>query len=141
MSRLFRGAYIVWIALRYGMDELLLTSLDRHWLRVVARIVSVGRNLEAPRGQRMREALERLGPIFVKFGQVLSTRRDLLPQDIADEFARLQDRVPPFSPDVAVASIERAFGRPVSEIFSSFEREPVASASIAQVHFATLKGP
>jgi ubiquinone biosynthesis protein len=113
MSRLFRGAYIVWIALRYGMDELLLTSLDRHWLRVVARIVSVGRNLEAPRGQRMREALERLGPIFVKFGQVLSTRRDLLPQDIADEFARLQDRVPPFSPDVAVASIERAFGRPV----------------------------
>ena len=140
MSRLFRGAYIVWIALRYGMDELLLTSLDRHWLRVVARIVSVGRNLEAPRGQRMREALERLGPIFVKFGQVLSTRRDLLPQDIADEFARLQDRVPPFSPDVAVASIERAFGRPVGEIFSSFEREPVASASIAQVHFATLKG-
>ena len=138
MSRLFRGAYIVWIALRYGMDELLLTSLDRHWLRVVARIVSVGRNLEAPRGQRMREALERLGPIFVKFGQVLSTRRDLLPQDIADEFARLQDRVPPFSPDVAVASIERAFGRPVGEIFSSFEREPVASALIAQVHFATL---
>ena len=139
MSRLFRGVYIVWIALRYGMDELLLTSLDRRWLRVVARIVSIGRNLDAPRGQRMREALERLGPIFVKFGQVLSTRRDLLPQDIADEFARLQDRVPPFSPDVAVASIERAFGKPVGQIFSSFEREPVASASIAQVHFATLK--
>ena len=75
----------------------------------MARIVSIGRNLKAPRGQRIREALERLGPIFVKFGQVLSTRRDLLPVDIADELARLQDRVPPFSTDVAIATIERSF--------------------------------
>jgi ubiquinone biosynthesis protein len=140
MRRLLRGAFIVWVALRYGLDELVLTSFQKPWLRLMARIVSTGRNLQAPRGQRLREALERLGPIFVKFGQVLSTRRDLLPPDIAEELARLQDRVPPFSPDIAVATIERAFRRPVSEIFSSFEREPVASASIAQVHFATLKG-
>ena len=96
MRRFYRGIFIVWVALRYGLDELVLTSFQKPWLRVVARIVSVGRNLDAPRGQRLRVALERLGPIFVKFGQVLSTRRDLLPPDIADELARLQDRVPPF---------------------------------------------
>ena len=138
MRRLYRGAFIVWIVLRYGLDELVLTSFQKPWLHVLARIVSVGRNLGAPRGQRLREALERLGPIFVKFGQVLSTRRDLMPVDIADELARLQDRVPPFPSDVAMAIIERAFGRPVSQVFSSFDREPVASASIAQVHFAKL---
>ncbi|MBK9573502.1 MAG: ubiquinone biosynthesis regulatory protein kinase UbiB [Rhodoferax sp.] len=138
MTRLFRGIFIVWVVLRYGLDELVLTSFQRPWLRVLARVVSVGRNLKAPRGQRIREALERLGPIFVKFGQVLSTRRDLLPVDIADELARLQDRVPPFSTDVAIATIERSFRKRVPEIFLSFEREPVASASIAQVHFATI---
>ena len=82
MRRLFRGIFIVWIALRYGLDELVLTSFQKPWLRVVARIVSVGRNLNAPRGQRLREALERLGPLFVKFGQVMSTRRDLMPEDL-----------------------------------------------------------
>jgi ubiquinone biosynthesis protein len=87
----------------------------------------------------LREALERLGPIFVKFGQVLSTRRDLLPLDIADELARLQDRVPPFPSEVAVATIERALRKPLNEIFVSFEHQPVASASIAQVHFAVLR--
>ena len=138
MNRFFRGAFIVWTVLRYGLDELVLTSFQKPWLRVTARIVSVGRNLNAPRGQRLREALEHLGPIFVKFGQVLSTRRDLMPLDIADELARLQDRVPPFGSDVAVAIIEKAFGKPVSQIFSSFDREPIASASIAQVHFAKL---
>ncbi len=138
MSRFFRGAFIVWTVLRFGLDELVLTSFQKPWLRMVARIVSVGRDLKAPRGQRLREALEHLGPIFVKFGQVLSTRRDLMPLDIADELARLQDRVPPFSSDVAVAIIEKAFGKPVGRIFSSFDREPVASASIAQVHFAKL---
>ena len=138
MRRLYRGGFIVWIVLRYGLDELVLTSFQKPWLHVLARIVSVGRNLGAPRGQRLREALERLGPIFVKFGQVLSTRRDLMPVDIADELARLQDRVPPFPSDVAVATIERAFGKPVGQVFSSFDREPVASASIAQVHFAKL---
>jgi len=139
MTRLFRGIYIVWVALRYGLDELVLTSFQKPWLRVLARFLSVGRRLDAPPGQRLREALEHLGPIFVKFGQVLSTRRDLLPLDIADELARLQDQVPPFGSDVAIASIERAFGKKVGDIFESFEREPVASASIAQVHFAVLK--
>ncbi|MBK9238093.1 MAG: ubiquinone biosynthesis regulatory protein kinase UbiB [Rhodoferax sp.] len=138
MTRLLRGIFIVWVVLRYGLDELVLTSFQRPWLRVLARVVSVGRNLKAPRGQRIREALERLGPIFVKFGQVLSTRRDLLPLDIADELARLQDRVPPFATEVAIATIERSFRKRVHEIFLTFDREPVASASIAQVHFATI---
>ncbi len=140
MRRLYRSVFIVWIALRYGLDELLLNSFEQPWIRLLARVLSLGRDLSAPRGQRLREALERLGPIFVKFGQVLSTRRDLLPADLADELARLQDRVPPFSSDVAVATIERAFRRPVDQVFSSFDREPIASASIAQVHFAILKG-
>ena len=137
-SRFFRGVAIVWIVLRHGLDELLLTSFQHPGLRLVARIVSVGRKLDAPRGQRLREALEQLGPIFVKFGQVLSTRRDLLPPDIADELAKLQDRVPPFPSAVAIATVERAFRRPVGEVFASFDAQPVASASIAQVHFATL---
>src|SRR5690606_3391483 len=98
------------------------------------------RQLDAPRGVRLRHALERLGPIFVKFGQVLSTRRDLLPRDIADELAHLQDRVPPFPAARARALVEKAFGRPIEDIFEQFEVEPVASASIAQVHFARLKG-
>jgi ubiquinone biosynthesis protein len=139
-SRFLRGAYIVWIVLRYGLDELVLSSFQKPWLRVAARIVAFGRPLNKPRGVRLREALERLGPIFVKFGQVLSTRRDLLPPDIADELAKLQDRVPPFSSEVAVATIERSFRQPLDSIFSEFEREPVASASIAQVHFARLRG-
>ena len=138
--RLFRGIFIVWTVLRFGLDELVLSSFQKPWIRKLTRIVSVGRNLTAPRGQRLREALESLGPIFVKFGQVMSTRRDLLPTDIANELARLQDRVPPFDSAVAIAIIEKAFGRPINQVFSSFEREPVASASIAQVHFATLPG-
>ncbi len=139
MTRVFRGAFIVWIVFRYGLDELVLTSFRQPWLRLIARVISLGRKLDAPRGQRLREALERLGPIFVKFGQVMSTRRDLMPADIADELARLQDRVPPFDSKIAIATIERAFRRPVGEVFLSFEETPVASASIAQVHFATLR--
>ncbi|WP_408595840.1 ubiquinone biosynthesis regulatory protein kinase UbiB [Limnohabitans sp.] len=139
MTRLYRGVYIVFIVLRYGLDELVLTSFQKPGLRLLARIVSVGRDLRAPRGQRLREALEHLGPIFVKFGQVLSTRRDLLPPDIADELALLQDRVPPFPSSVAVATIERAFGRPLADVFVEFTHQPVASASIAQVHFAVAK--
>ena len=138
IQRLWRGAFIVFIVLRYGLDELVLSSFQKPWLRLIARIVSVGRNLKAPRGQRLREALERLGPIFVKFGQVMSTRRDLLPLDIADELALLQDRVPPFPSEVAVATIERAFNKKLDQIFTSFDQKPIASASIAQVHFATI---
>ena len=138
MSRLFRGLFIIWTVFRYGLDELVLSSFQKPWIRLLTRVVSVGRNLRAPRGERLREALESLGPIFVKFGQVMSTRRDLLPPEIADELARLQDRVPPFESTLAVAIIEKAFGRPLDQIFATFEHTPVASASIAQVHFATL---
>ena len=138
MNRLFRGVFIIWTVLRFGLDELVLSSFERPWVRLLTRIVAVGRNLKAPRGERLRQALERLGPIFVKFGQVMSTRRDLLPPDVADELARLQDRVPPFESAVAVAIIEKAFGRPLDRIFATFDGTPIASASIAQVHFATL---
>lgn len=138
MTRYVRAVFILWVILRYGLDELALSGFRLGWL---ARIVTFGRrrHLDAPRGQRLRQALEHLGPIFVKFGQVLSTRRDLLPADIADELALLQDRVPPFPSEVAVATIERAFRRPLNAVFETFEHEPVASASIAQVHFATLR--
>ena len=139
MSRFARGITIVWVVLRYGLDELVLSTFRQPWLRAVTRVITFGRKLDAPRGQRLREALESLGPIFVKFGQVLSTRRDLMPPDIADELALLQDRVPPFDPDVAIATIERAFRRPIGEVFVSFDRQPVASASIAQVHFAVIR--
>lgn len=139
MTRMFRGVFIVWVLLRHGLDVLLLESVNHTGLRLLSKLVSVGRTLKAPRGQRIREALEQLGPIFVKLGQVLSTRRDLLPLDIADELAKLQDRVPPFSSDIAVAAVERALGKPIDQIFVSFDRAPIASASIAQVHFAVLR--
>ena len=138
MSRFFRGFVIFLVVWRFGLDQLILSGLKQPWIRVLAPRLSLGRDLSAPRGQRLRQALETLGPIFVKFGQVLSTRRDLLPHDIAHELAALQDRVPPFDSTVAVATIERAFGKKVEDIFSRFDREPVASASIAQVHFAAM---
>src|SRR5271154_5914971 len=92
------------------------------------------RRIGGSRGERLRLALQELGPIFVKFGQALSTRRDLLPVRVADELAKLQDRVPPFPGDLAIAMIEKTFGVPVDQLFSSFESVPLAAASIAQVH-------
>ncbi|MDI9332262.1 MAG: ubiquinone biosynthesis regulatory protein kinase UbiB [Alphaproteobacteria bacterium] len=141
MKRLFRSAYILWVVFRFGLDQMVLQGINHPGLLLLSRLVGWGRDLSAPRGQRLRMALEHLGPIFVKFGQVLSTRRDLLPTDVADELALLQDRVPAFPSEVAIATIERSFGRSIDEIFLHFEREPVASASIAQVHFATLATP
>lgn len=139
MSRFLRGFTIIWVVLRYGLDELVLSGFKHPWLGVLRRVLTIGRKLDAPRGQRLREALEQLGPIFVKFGQVLSTRSDLMPPDVAEELAKLQDRVPPFDSQIAVNTIERNFRKPLDEIFVQFERTPVASASIAQVHFATIR--
>jgi ubiquinone biosynthesis protein len=137
-----RLARIVFVAWRYGLDEFAAGSpeapLGARLACWCARALRLWQHPTAPRGQRLREALESLGPIFVKFGQVLSTRRDLLPEDIADELARLQDQVPPFASELAVREIERGLGRKIDECFASFEMVPVASASIAQVHLATL---
>ncbi len=140
MKRILRTAYILWVIFRFGLDQMVLQGINHPGLILLSRLIGWGRDLSAPRGQRLRMALEHLGPIFVKFGQVLSTRRDLLPPDVADELAMLQDRVPPFSSEVAIATIERAFGRAIDDIFIQFDREPVASASIAQVHFAVIAG-
>ncbi|MGN6830655.1 ubiquinone biosynthesis regulatory protein kinase UbiB [Paucibacter sp. M5-1] len=129
---------IVWTVLRFGLDELALSGFRQRRLRLLRRLISVGRNWDQPRGVRLRLALEHLGPIFVKFGQVLSTRRDLVPADIVAELSRLQDNVPPFPAVVSQALVEKAFGKPVEQLFKSFDAEPVASASIAQVHFAVL---
>ena len=132
MRRLARLLRIFAIGLRFGLHEFLPPYAGSSLLRLFA-----GRRSE-PRGPRLRKALETLGPIYVKFGQVLSTRRDLLPLDIADELARLQDQVPPFPSALAVAEIERSLHRKIDDVFRTFEAEPVASASIAQVHLATL---
>jgi ubiquinone biosynthesis protein len=139
MKRFGRGLFIFFIVVRFGIDHMALTSLGKPWLSRLANLTRFGRT-QLPRGQRLRLALESLGPIFIKFGQVLSTRRDLLPRDIADELAYLQDRVPPFNSARAVAIIEGAFQKPISDIFESFDQDPIASASVAQVHFAVLKG-
>ncbi len=138
MRHLTRLVFIVVTVLRFGLDEVALSAFRQPWVRLLVRVATVGRRLDEPRAVRLRRALERLGPIFVKFGQVLSTRRDLLPLDMADELAKLQDRVPPFPAAESRALVEKAFGRRIEEVFSSFDAEPVASASIAQVHFAVL---
>jgi ubiquinone biosynthesis protein len=130
---------ILTVATRYGLDEIAISGLRVPRTAKLIDTLFFWRNISAPRGVRLRLALEELGPIFVKFGQVLSTRRDLMPPDIADELAMLQDRVPPFDSDLAIAQITRSLGAHPNELFASFERTPVASASIAQVHFATLR--
>ena len=137
--RLFRLFKIASVASRFGLDEMVLEHEPSGRLVRLANGLQFWRDLSTPRAVRLRLALEALGPIFVKFGQVLSTRRDLMPTDIADELARLQDRVPPFDSGLALAEIEKAYGRPASEVFAAFDPVPVASASIAQVHFARLK--
>ncbi|MBP6020409.1 MAG: ubiquinone biosynthesis regulatory protein kinase UbiB, partial [Burkholderiaceae bacterium] len=138
MFSLFRLVYIIFTALRFRLDELVLSSINHPVAFGLLRIVRLGRTPKMARGMRLRLALESLGPIFVKFGQVLSTRRDLIPLDVAIELALLQDRVPPFPSDQAAACIEAALGASPHVLFKQFDTDPVASASIAQVHFAVL---
>ena len=140
MKGMLRARRIGTVLLRYGLDDLLAGTPAVRWLKIARPFVPRARaDLAAlPRGQRVRLALQELGPIFVKFGQVLSTRRDLVPPDIADELVQLQDRVKPFDGELARTLVEKALGRPVTEAFAAFDTTPLASASIAQVHPATL---
>ena len=138
MTRLLRLLKIFIICNRYRLDEFLDgVPGPLHWLF----LLSPWRLLPKPRqsrAQRLRLALEALGPIFIKFGQMLSTRRDLLPEDIANELQRLQDQVPPFCGEEATRLIEQALDQSVTQVFADFSSEPLASASVAQVHQATL---
>ena len=140
MSRIKRLVKILRTVGRYRLDEL----LDADKLPATLRFslsISPWRLNPVPdlnRGARLRKALEELGPVFIKFGQMLSTRRDLLPEDIADELAKLQDDVPPFPESQSVAIIEETLGKPVAELYANFEASPMASASVAQVHAARL---
>jgi len=139
IQRFIRLSSISWVLLRHGLDELILaTHLFRpfRFIRLAMPWTWIPR--KTPRGERIRLALEDLGPIFVKFGQILSTRRDLLPDDIAMELAKLQDQVTAFDNQTAYKMIEKSLGHPLDEIFSDFSDTPFASASIAQVHGATL---
>ncbi len=138
IARLMR---ITRVFVRHDLDEFVSAIHLLRPYRLMLRLLTPWRWLphrRPPRGQRLREALEELGPVFVKFGQMLSTRPDLLPEDIAVELAKLQDQVPPFAGETAVAIVEGAFRAPLATRFASFDRTPIASASVAQVHLATL---
>ena len=136
---LFRMLAIQRVLVKYGLDDIIKETHLWRPLRFLFYLAPRRRDSSAPIGERIRLALEELGPIFVKFGQAISTRRDLLPPDIADELAKLQDAVPPFPAEQAKAIIEEAYGEPVATVFERFDDEPLAAASIAQVHTAKLK--
>src|SRR5688500_3501044 len=128
--RLLRLIRILSVAIRFGLDEFAFSHSRIRWAKRVIEPALSWRRLTSPRGVRLRRALEDLGPIFVKSDQVLSTRRDLLPADIANELALLQDRVPPFPSELALAALERVYGMPPSVVFAEFSPQPVASASV-----------
>jgi ubiquinone biosynthesis protein len=127
------------VLVRHGLDDIITATHFLRPLRFLFYLFPRAKDVSEPLGKRIRLALIELGPIFVKFGQAVSTRRDLLPPDIADELAMLQDRVPPFPADEAIAILDHAYGKSVDEIFSRFDKEPFAAASIAQVHTAALQ--
>ena len=137
MIPLRRGVQILATALRFRLDTIPHALQIDHWTRHLfpTSLLPTPQTSEA---KRCRLAIERLGPVFIKFGQLLSTRRDLLPEEYADELARLQDRVPPFPSAMAIAKIEAEIGRPLTASFATFSEQPLASASLAQVHEATL---
>lgn len=137
MLRLLR---IQRVLVQYGLDEIIVQTHFLRPLRFLFYLLPRSRDRAAPIGVRIRLALQDLGPIFVKFGQAVSTRRDLLPADIADELAKLQDQVPPFPAEQAVAILDAAYGKSVNDVFERFDFEPLAAASIAQVHSAALPG-
>jgi len=137
LRQLSRMLTIQRVLMKHGLDEIVWRTHLFRPLAWLGRLLSLGRRRE-PLGVRLRKALEELGPIFVKFGQALSVRPDLLPPDIAAELAKLQDQVPPFAAEQAAAVVEAAFGRPAEQVFAAFERSPLAAASIAQVHAARL---
>ena len=138
MRTLLRLLSIQRVLVRHGLDEIITATHILRPLRFFFYLFPRRRDRTAPLGERIRLALEELGPIFVKFGQAVSTRRDLLPRDIADELAKLQDRVPPFPAEEAVAILDEAYGKSVDEVFARFDFEPFAAASIAQIHTAAL---
>jgi len=138
---LARLSQIQRVLLKYSLDDFVRATHLYRPLRLLVLLspdIWRARRRKLSRAERLRLALTELGPIFVKFGQAVSTRRDLLPADIADELAKLQDQVPPFPSDVARALIERAYGRPIAQTFAEFDDAPLAAASIAQVHAARL---
>jgi ubiquinone biosynthesis protein len=136
---IFRMLAIQRVLVKYSLDDIIKETHLLRPLRFLFYLAPRRRDSSAPVGERIRLALEELGPIFVKFGQAISTRRDLLPTDIADELAKLQDAVPPFPAEVAIGIINEAYGEPVEKVFERFDTEPLAAASIAQVHTAKLK--
>ncbi len=140
-GQFFRLLRINFVLMRHGLDDIIFATHLFRPFRFLIYLNPINWFIRerASRAQRVRRALEDLGPIFIKFGQMLSTRRDLLPDDIADELERLQDAVPPFPGAIAQKIIEKAFDRPVEDIVDEFESQPLASASIAQVHAAKLK--
>jgi ubiquinone biosynthesis protein len=133
----WRALHIVRVLLKHRLESLLEDTIVGRWLWLLRPLTSGGRT-DLPRGERLRLALQELGPIFVKFGQILSTRRDLLPPDIALELSLLQDRVAPFPGEQARERIEKELGQPIAVLYAEFDETPLASASIAQVHAARL---